>query len=185
MRPWTSARRGTGGSARRRSPRPRAQRLVSRATSLLADLPESLDEIRRLTDEAFDVLRPWRDARSPARVRLVSRAYATRGHAELEAGQPAVAEPLLWRAHETATRFSVRHRTTPETLRWWAGVVSALARCRLAAGDPAEGDRLAAQAHRLAESAKGMTRAGKELRAAVSDVGDTLRGRSVRPPEER
>jgi hypothetical protein len=160
-----------------------AQRLVSRATLLLADLPASLDEIRTLTDEAFDVLRPWLNARTPARVRLVSRAYATRGHAELEAGQPAIAEPLLWRAHETATRFSVRYRTTPENLRWWAGVVSALARCRRAAGDLAEGDRLAAHAHRLAEAAKGMTRAGKELRAAVSDVGDTLRGRSVRPPE--
>lgn len=160
-----------------------ARPLVSRATSLLADLPASLDEIRTLTDEAFDVLRPWRDTRSPARVRLVSRAYSARGHAELDAGEPATAEPLLWRAHETATRFSVRHRTTPENLRWWAGVVSALARCRLAAGDPAGGDRLAAQAQRLAEAAKGMTRAGKELRAAVSDVGDTLRGRSVRPPE--
>lgn len=157
--------------------------LVSLATLSLAGLPASLDEIRTLTDEAFAVLRPWRDDRAPARVRLVSRAYATRGHAELEVGEPATAEPLLWRAHETACRFSARYRTTPENLRWWAGVVSALARCRRAAGDTDGGDQLAAQAHKLAEAAKGMARAGKELRAAVSDVRDTLRGRAVRAPD--
>jgi hypothetical protein len=161
-----------------------AQCLTNQASLISADLPAARDELRAHLDEAFEVLAPWLAEPSPGRARLVSRAYALRGHVELAAGRPDVAEPSLWRAHWTGLRMPRHHRTTPESLLWEAAVVRALSACRLADDDAAEAGRLADLARKVEQASKDLRRSGKELRAAISDVADILRGRSVQAPED-
>lgn len=157
-----------------------AQCLVTQADTLVPDIPESAGEVRLLTGEAIDLLRPWLENPPPARARLVATACGARGHAELGAGDVGAAEPMLWRAFDAARRMRRRDRLIPGQLEWLAGVVGALARCSQAKGDMAEADRLATKSRELAEAGKAVRLAGKEMWAAVSEVGDVLRGRTVR-----
>jgi hypothetical protein len=154
--------------------------LLTRVYILLPDLPESRDEVRALTDEAFDVLRPWLDDTSPTRVRLVSRAYGVRGQVELSAGDVDTAETMLRRASETSRRLPRRLRTMPDQLAWHSRVVEALAACRSAKGDAAGAERFAAVSRDLAEASRRVRRSRKEMWAAISEVGDVLGGRTVR-----
>lgn len=157
-----------------------AQCLACQADTLMADIPDSVGEIRVLTDEAFDLLRPWLTDTPAKRAPLVATAYGARGHAELEAGDVDAAEQLLWRAFDAARRMRRRDRTTPRQLAWLAGVVGALARCSEAKGDIAEAERLAGKSWELADAGKAVRLAGKEMWAAVSEVGDVFRGGAVR-----
>jgi tetratricopeptide (TPR) repeat protein len=157
-----------------------AQCLVSQADTLVPDIPESIGEIRLLTDEAIALSRPWLKDTPATRAQLLATAYGARGHAELEAGDVDAAEPMLWQAFDSARRMRRRDRLAPQQLAWLAGVVGALARCSQARGDMAEADRLAAKSHELAEAGKAVRLAGKEMWAAVSEVGDVFRGRTVR-----
>jgi hypothetical protein len=157
-----------------------AECLANQVDALVADLPESIGEIRLLTDEAFDVMRPWLKDTPAQRAPLVATVHGARGHAELEAGDVDAAEQQLWRAFDAARRMRRRDRTTPQQLAWLAGVVGALARCREAKGDIAEAERLAGKAWELAEAGKAVRLAGKEMWAAVSEVGDVFRGRAAR-----
>lgn len=157
-----------------------AQCLATQADQLLADLPESTAEIRRLTGEAIEAMRPWLADPPPARAQVLGMAYGARGHAELAAGDVTAAEAMLWRAFEAAKRMRRRDRLVPRQLAWLAGVVAALARCSEARGDAAEAARLAEKARQLADAGKAVRLAGKEMWAAISEVGDVFRGRAVR-----